>query len=213
MTNINNDPLRTPEVQDKRSRPSGLLPKNTQTWLVIGLAVLMAAIIAFSGRSSPKEKHTSTAPATLPVVDPNATRIQNYQHDIDEQARKLQLEQAELARTQKAMGTPAGALGSASTPYSIPIAPGYARPGEPRSLTPEPGKDEGSFQAEMKKREYQSLFASNVAVSYRKEMLTGASLASAPSGFSGFSAGSAYSAPPELSLVSRCQRQCRSFRS
>ena len=29
-----------PEVQNKTSKPPGILPKNAQTWIVLGVAVL-----------------------------------------------------------------------------------------------------------------------------------------------------------------------------
>jgi type IV secretion system protein TrbI len=159
-----NDPIQTPQVQDKRVKPSGVLPKNAQAWVLSGLALLMVAVIALSGRTPSKERGSPELPATSGVMDPNAARIQEYQTRIEEQARKLQLEQAQLARTQQAL-TPGGATG---TPSQIQSGP-YMRPGEPRYASPEPDPVASSIQADKEKRAYQSLFASNVALSYRRE--------------------------------------------
>ena len=97
-----------PPVQDKRLAPPGMLPKNIQSWVLIGIAVVMIAIIAFSGNPSKKPK---TAPQAGPAVDPNAERIQEYQKRIEDETRKLQIEQVGLARTQAALGPEHSAVG------------------------------------------------------------------------------------------------------
>src|SRR5437899_2598737 len=107
-TNDTNQPL-VNQIEDKRQKPPGVLPRNTQAWVVIGLALLMIGVIALSGKNPPKGRPDSPPP---PPLDPSASRIQEYQRRIEEQARKLQLEQAELARTRQALestpGAPAG---------------------------------------------------------------------------------------------------------
>ena len=37
------------EVQEKAPKPQGLLPKNVQSWLLIGLAFLMVVIMWLTG--------------------------------------------------------------------------------------------------------------------------------------------------------------------
>jgi type IV secretory pathway VirB10-like protein len=165
MSDTPNDPLAPPPVRDKRTPPSGLLPKNTQGWILAGIALLMVTVIMFSGRNAPKEKSSSTAPQAAPV-DPNAARIQEYQRRIEEEAQKLRLEQAQLARSRASLGAlPNTPAASNAMPY-----PGqtYSQSAGLRYAGAEPNVD-GNFEADRKKREYQSLFASNVALSYRKE--------------------------------------------
>jgi type IV secretory pathway VirB10-like protein len=157
----NTDPPTVPQIQDKRSTPPGILPKNTQAWVLSGLALLMVGVIALSGKNPPKERPAPSP--TSGVVDPNAARIQDYQKRIEEQARRLQLEQAEMARTQQALVAPAA-----------PGFPGNHSPGAPESTGLRYGPattQEDSIQAERRKREYRSLFASNVALTYRRDML------------------------------------------
>ena len=38
------------EIQEKAPKPQGLLPKNVQSWLLVGLAFLMVAIMWLTGR-------------------------------------------------------------------------------------------------------------------------------------------------------------------
>ena len=40
-----NQPNQPASVQEKTQKPLGLLPKNVQSWLLIGLAFLMVAIM------------------------------------------------------------------------------------------------------------------------------------------------------------------------
>ncbi len=155
-----NSPYTPAPVQDKRAAPPGILPKNIQSWVLTGIAVVMIVIIALSGKNTPKEQHPSPQPGS--VVDPNAERIQEYQKRIEEQTRKLQVEQAGLARTQAAFGPASGTArltssDSPQAPYRGTVAAAYA-PAEPS-----PPKE----SSDREKREYESLFASNLALSYR----------------------------------------------
>ncbi len=173
MTESNREHLpETPElpgspIRDRAVRPAGLLPKNTQAYVILGLAVVMVGAIAFSGAGTPLPgKSGPAAPKPAPVIDPNLARIQEYRNRIDEQARKLAAEQAQLEHAKQALGLPpaavpaAGAAGSAYTPPAYP---------PPSYIAPEPRQEKNPIEADKEKREYQSLFASNIALSYRKD--------------------------------------------
>lgn len=154
------------QVQDRAVRPPGVLPKNTQTYIIIGIAVLMIGAIAFSGAGTPPRNAATAAPKTATAVDPNWARIQDYRNRIDDQARKLADEQAKLEQAKQAFGIASGAAPPAT---QMTPPPGYAYPAyqqpEPR---PEPKPEKSAIEVDKEKREYQSLFASNVALSYRK---------------------------------------------
>src|SRR6266852_3437648 len=171
-TNDPNQPT-VNQIQDNRQKPPGILPRNTQAWVLIGLALLMIIVIALSGKNPPKGRVDPAPPAPL---DPNSARIQEYQRRIEEQARKLQREQADLARTRQTLestpGAPTGAppFGSSQSPSS------YQRPAELRYTAMGPSPEQDPMVTDNKKREYQSLFASNIALSYRKEAVAQESL-------------------------------------
>ncbi len=157
-----------PAVQDRALRPPGVLPKNMQTYIILGIAVLMVGAIAFSGAGTPPRNSASALTKQPTAVDPNWARIQEYRTRIDEQARKLADEQAKLEQAKQAFGMPPGGTGAAPVPVAPP--PGYAYPAYPPPEPRTPPKPEKSgIEADQEKREYQSLFASNVALSYRKE--------------------------------------------
>jgi type IV secretory pathway VirB10-like protein len=157
-------------VRDRTFKPAGLLPKNTQTYVILGITVVMVGAIAFSGGGTPSKKPAPNEQRTSAAIDPNFARIQEYRNRIDEQARKLAAEQAQLERTKQALGLPPATQASAPNLQMQPMA--YGMPGYPQPVyAQQPAKPEKSaIEMEKEKREYQSLFASNVALSYRKEV-------------------------------------------
>ena len=116
-------------VTDHRPVPAGVMPRHVQQWLIIGLAVVMAGIMALSG-SPTKPRTTTEPPAAATVVDPNQQRIEEYQRRIQEQAQRLAAEQAQLQLTKDAVAqgaggatAPTGALPAASRPTTRGAAP------------------------------------------------------------------------------------------
>lgn len=161
------DPQLTPagEVRDRAVRPTGLLPKNTQTYVILAITAVMVGAIAFSGGNSTKPTATM-AQKGASVIDPNLSRIQEYRNRIDEQARKLSAEQAQLEQTKQDFRlSPAAQAGSLATPPAPPA--GY--PASVQATTSAQRPEKSALETEKEKRDYQSLFASNIALSYRKD--------------------------------------------
>src|SRR5436309_2858378 len=135
------------EIRDYRSTLRTLFAANTQTRLLLGLSFLMVVIIAFSNRQSsrePKSKNSQPSPV-FPVALSPAT-IKSFQDEIDAAARRLAEEEAKLARSKKALDSASPAPGS-SRPYS-------------------PTGSASVYREERPKRDT-TLFASNVALTYR----------------------------------------------
>ena len=100
-------------VTDHRPVPAGVMPRHLQQWLIIGVAVVMAGIMALSG-SPTKPRTTTDSSAATTVVDPNQQRIEEYQRRIQEQAQRLAAEQAQLQLTKEAVAQGASATGAPS---------------------------------------------------------------------------------------------------
>ena len=126
-------------VSDHRPVPRGVLPRRFQTWLMAGLAVGIVLIILITGQREPSRNPTQLQPAP---VAPNPDRLRDYQ----ERLRAMEARQA-------LEGQPAQ-----------PAAPEVPRFQEPASPAPE-----DPIAADRKRREYESLFASNVVLSRRPE--------------------------------------------
>ena len=143
----------TPQVQDKAPKPEGLLPKNVQSWLLAGLAFLMVAIMWLTGGKKPQPPRStpSAAPPAAPL-EVNESKIAELQNRIEELQRQQLVAQSALAQQARLLG------GTQDAPASQPT--GASAAGE------EPHED--PIEAERKRRAYVSLFASNVALTYRK---------------------------------------------
>ena len=156
-------------IKDKAPKPPGLLPKHVQSWLILGLALLMIVIMWLTGG----KQHPATAKAVSPVsqapppVEVNEAKIAELQSRIQELQRQQFLAQTALTEQTKLLG------GNASdTPHPQ---------GEYGSANASAERTEDPIKAERKKREYLSLFASNIALSYRKASSEARDVADTPS--------------------------------
>jgi type IV secretory pathway VirB10-like protein len=129
-------------VTDRRPVPSGVLPRGMQTWLMVALAMGMLAIILFTGRAEPPARTAAVPTGAAP--QPNADRVRDYQDRL----RVLESRTAQEARAE--------ALGG-------PSAPMLTRDDPP------PARTEDPLVSERKRRDYESLFASNVVLSRRSD--------------------------------------------
>ena len=142
-------------IQQKTPKPPGLIPKNVQSWLLIGLALVMVVIMWLTGGKKPQaavKPAVQGVPAQAPI-EVNETKIAELQNRIQELQREQLVAQNALAQQNRLLG--AGAQGSQ------PNQSGSSN-GQPQERVEDP------IRAEGKKRDYLSLFASNVALSYRK---------------------------------------------
>ena len=148
-----------PLIEDKRPKIMGLLPKNAQARVLAGIAILIILVMMFSGRKSAPTKAAPRVSPPAAVMDPNAARIREYQARIEEQTRELALEEAQLAQTKEALGV-------------RPTSPSVGQPGTPKpsyamAPTDAEAPQKNWIELDREKREYQGLYASNIALSYR----------------------------------------------
>ena len=148
------------QVQDKSPKPQGLLPKNVQSWLLVGLAFLMVAIMWLTGGKKPAAPAKKASPVTAAEapLEVNETKINELQKRIEELQRQQLMAQTALTQQTRSIG-PLQADPERSQLQSAP-----ANAADERA--------EDLIQAERKKRAYSSLFASNVALTYRKTSTT-----------------------------------------
>jgi type IV secretion system protein VirB10 len=167
MPDPNSNPQSTPPEAPRlgqTAKPPGILPKNTQAWVIAGLSAVMVAAIALSGNGS-KSKQPAQSPRQAAVIDPNVSRIAEYRNQLDEETRKLAAEQAALNQAKQA------AAGS-DPRVAAAIEPGG--PPNPYTVRQSPPLDERQsakkqLEAERERKDYDSLFASNVALTFRKD--------------------------------------------
>ncbi|MEO7276331.1 MAG: TrbI/VirB10 family protein [Vicinamibacterales bacterium] len=128
-------------MTDRRPVPRGVLPRRVQTWLMAALAIGMLLIIVLTGGQS-----ASKPGAQLPAVAPHAPdpdRVREYQDRL----RALDAQVAQEARGASA---------------DKPPAPAFDNGAQPSAQT-------DPVVADRRRREYESLFATNVVLSRRPE--------------------------------------------
>jgi type IV secretory pathway VirB10-like protein len=159
-----NQPTQPAQVQEKAHKPQGLLPKNVQSWLLVGLAFLMIAIMWLTGGKKPStpSKTALSAASVQAPFEVNETKIAEMQNRIQDLQRQQLVAQTALAQQTRQLGAPAHDPSQSQQP-------GASGSGEQRP-------EEDPIQTERKRRAYVSLFSSNIALSYRKPPAT----ASAP---------------------------------
>ncbi|MGE3844339.1 MAG: TrbI/VirB10 family protein [Vicinamibacterales bacterium] len=138
------DQVETPgaaPVVDRRPVPRGVLPRGVQTWLMVALAVGMLGIIFLTGQPNPPVRMTQTAASAAP---PSSDRVREYQ------------ERLRMLDEQAARDAQQAALQATAPPMSGEPSQGGAAPSDP-------------LAEERRRREYESLFASNVVLSRRPE--------------------------------------------
>jgi len=138
----------------RRNRPGA--PEECPTWAMIAVAVIMVLVIAFSSGGTSKPKPASTAPAPRTRA---SSRIQEFKQRIEDGAQKLKAEQEQLAEAKKRLARAVSGEDAAPAASSPPEQNRPARPQTPQD----------QIEAERAKREYTSLFASNIALSYRQD--------------------------------------------
>jgi type IV secretory pathway VirB10-like protein len=151
-----NQPSQPTQVQEKSPKPQGLLPKNVQSWLLIGLAFLMVAIMWLTGGKkppTPAKAGSSPAPVLAPL-EVNETKINELQNRIQQLQRDQMVAQNALAQQTRLLG------GTAQDSQQTQQQSASDYPPDQRAEDP--------IRAERKRRAYVSLFASNVALTYRK---------------------------------------------
>ena len=99
-------PTQPAQVQEKAPKPQGLLPKNVQSWLLIGLAFLMVAIMWLTGGKKPPTpaKTTSSAVPVLAPLEVNETKINELQNRIEQLQRDQMVAQSALTQQTRLLG-------------------------------------------------------------------------------------------------------------
>ena len=142
-------------IQEKTTTPPGLLPKHVQSWLILGLAVLMVVVMWLTGgKKQPTVPKTNAAMLQPPLpLEVNETKITELKNRIQELQREQLAAQSALVQQNRLLGT-----------SSDPQQPQSSN----ASGNSTPGSTEDPIQTERKRRQYVSLFSSNIALSYRK---------------------------------------------
>jgi type IV secretion system protein TrbI len=154
-------------VENKPLKPAGLLPKNTQQLVILGVAVVMVLIMWLTGGAKRTPKTTTGAASAASVLPADPAAVQDFKQTIQKEqaATRQPISASDLARLQ-ALG-----LGGDVPPGSDVVPPDGSAPspgGVIGGSTQESPPPPDPVKEDKKKREYLSLFATNVAFTSRK---------------------------------------------
>ncbi len=172
-------------IEDKAPKPKGVIPKNTQSLVIIGVAVLMIVIMWLTGGGKKAATNTSPAPNPVPPVTPtDASQLQAFKQNIQAQQRAADEPQSHFGpRLGDSAASNAGTYSDAPQQDAFgqqndsqPVPPAEV---SYQALAPTVEAQSNPIKTDLARREYLSLFASNVALTYRKgaaaQKLTGSS--------------------------------------
>src|SRR5258707_10030854 len=94
-------------VEIKAPKPAGLLPKNTQQLVILGVAVVMVLIMWLTGGGKRRATSATAPTAGARVQPPNAATVEDFKQTIQQEqaATRQPISPSNLARLQ-AMGLP-----------------------------------------------------------------------------------------------------------
>ncbi len=165
-------------IVNKAPKPAGLVPKNLQAFLLVGLALVMVLIMALTGHKRPTPVAAQTANPLPNLLPLNTEKVSEFEKHIED-AQRSSAPQAEAAllREQKQLAeerpTPGQPFPSSpyGTPVTSPSSAGAYPPNAYASALPQAGEHQPTvadgLKDERQKREYLSLFSDNVALTYR----------------------------------------------
>src|ERR1700682_1747766 len=130
-------------VENKAPKPAGLLPKNTQQLVILGVAVVMVLIMWLTGGGKRRATSATAPTAGARVQPPNAATVEDFKQTIQQEqaATRQPISPSNLARLQ-AMGL-AGAVppgGTVTPPQGTVPDPGGVV-GGPAGTQPPPPPD------------------------------------------------------------------------
>ena len=159
-----------PKVSLKAPRIPGVLPKNIRNWVALSVAALMMLTIFFSSSTA---KQKSVQPGTTQYAPVSTSQqIDEYKRQLGAETRKLMEDQKRLVQAKKdAEGAERASLQPQNSPPIASQASGYAQGGgSPVVAAPSISPIEAERQLTVinqARREEKSLYASNIALSFR----------------------------------------------
>jgi Tfp pilus assembly protein FimV len=102
------DQTAQPSIHEKAPKPAGLLPKNVQSWLLVGVAFLMLAIMWLTGgKKPPTPTKAGPGAATMQApVEVNEAKIAEMQNRIQDLQHQQLLAQTALAQQTRQLASP-----------------------------------------------------------------------------------------------------------
>jgi type IV secretion system protein TrbI len=149
-----------PRLRDRTVKPEGTIPKQAQTYVIVGVSIVIVLAVLFSNKhAQPAAKNQRKEP-TVVITEGNDKKISDFGHEMTDEQRA-----AQKAQLEKQMQAQVRTLESASVVQQgdprQSVGPQY--PGSGQSTPPTPPPD--PIVQHERELAYNSRFASNFAFS------------------------------------------------
>ena len=167
------------QSQIKLRNPAGLVPKNLQAFLLVGLALLMVLIMAITGHKRPVSSVPKQHRLCRASCRSTRTRSQIFKKALNRRNLNPHRRLRKHCSKSRSNWRHRGWDGPPFPPnlYGNPVTSanfnGAYPPGAYAAAIPQPAEEQplaDPIKDEQKKRAYLSLFSDNVALTYRKEL-------------------------------------------
>jgi type IV secretion system protein TrbI len=160
MSQANENQNATPNIQDKRKPVPGVLPKNAQTWVVIGLTTVIMLMLWISGPAKgAKSAQKMDAPKTETVAGLSPAEISAR---LEQERREQQAPFTPVHPLNQQQGSAGYASSAGSQQAAMPV-------------------EQDPIEQDLRRREYTSRFSSSVSLSYRPQQTSEPARSSADS--------------------------------
>jgi type IV secretion system protein TrbI len=172
---VSTTPQSEPVVQQRAATPPGNIPKGRQTYIMLGIAVVIVLSIVFSGSATKTVKPGTNLPP-LNVSTPSKSEIDSYAAALNQAEQQAKLAEAQAERSKEMFrqvnaqgGVPAANAGmQGGIPGQALIGPDgkayYPVNVQNQAVAP---PEKSAVLQEKEKMDFTSLFASPVALSLR----------------------------------------------
>lgn len=151
---------RDPVIENRAKYPTGNIPRGRQLWVILTVSTLIVLAVLFSGSGTNQPRTAPLAPLQAHTTSKDV--IQKYTDRLREEEARLKLAQDQAARARTDYGAMNAAIED-GIPGQAPIGPD----GRPQYPQYQQAEQIDPLEAEQRKKEYASLFASNIALSAR----------------------------------------------
>jgi type IV secretory pathway VirB10-like protein len=142
-----------PKLRDKMVRPEGAIPKQAQTYVIAGVALVIVAAVMFSNNHAQPAAKSQRKEPTMLITEGNDKKINDFGQEMSDEQRA-----AQKAQLEKQLNAEALSLGPSSTPAKTLDAQGG-------SATTAPQQPPDPLVQHERELAYNSRFASNFAFS------------------------------------------------
>ena len=170
-----------PPIPDiSKTQPPGVVPRRAQVYVIAGLAGLLLFVMFFAGNTQPRQHKSAVAQNTVNTLSPD--RIKQFEKELNDEAEHQRQQSQQLTAADRSLEQQLGqsALNQIGGPPSgerdpqrlaVERAGAYSPPfpGYPETSAPAaPISPKAQIARDRAKKNYTSLFASNVALTYRE---------------------------------------------